>query len=307
MIDIPVYIAHDGNQEYVRCTVKLAETINENVVLFGDDSNKGYAKKWVNVNNFGGKYLNEFKKVYMHMSFYPKEYEASFYKRIFAICDYMLQKNVDAAIIADSDVCIYENLSKYNFAGYDAAINWQKNQKKYMWAASIGCSYWKVDALKEFCEFIIDTYRDNISILESKWKHHIEHKLPGGVCEMTLAYLWMKTTNKKVLNTAKVNDGQYIDSSFTNGTSYKEDEYQMDDILNIKKFKFIDKMPFFYKKNGELVESFVIHCQGSSKKYIPLLVKHENRRYVYFLWHIVVFFSRVKHNLIKTCSGILYL
>lgn len=99
-----------------------------------------------------------------------------------------------------------------------------------------------------------------------------EHNLAGGVCDMTLVYLWSKD-NDRVLNSAKIFDGGTIDQNLCDRVNFSENEYKYNSFAGIKKYviKKDDsgrKQPYLVKTDGTLVRVFAIHCSGRAKSAI---------------------------------------
>ena len=73
------------------------------------------------------------------------------------------------------------------------------------------------------------------SLLLKKWNYQREHNLAGGVCDMTLVYLWSKD-NDRVLNSARIFDGGTIDQNLCDRVNFSENEYRYNSFAGIKKY-----------------------------------------------------------------------
>ena len=115
-MNIPIIIYHLGYREYVSLCMKQALKYNNNVILITDVVEK-YKKieglTLINSNKYVEK-LNNFQKLYIHLSTNSRILELLCIIRWFVVHDYMNENNIERAFICDSDVLIYDNISKLN-------------------------------------------------------------------------------------------------------------------------------------------------------------------------------------------------
>ena len=289
--EIPVIISHFNQQPtYLKFALKSAANFNKNVVLIGDKSNKDFWENHWDVTSIESEKYQAFQKFHVQMSFYPKKYEDSFWKRMFMLEEWMRQNDVKQAFLLDSDVITFGNysteLAPILFDNYIASLMTCENQDNFRWASSCHFSYWTLEGLEDFTTFSIEAY-SNQEIrkqLEAKWKWHNDNHQPGGVSEMTLLYLW-STDNPKVANSSKVINNMTIDHSINTSTNYSENEYQMQ--LEIKKIIFRDGIPYGFNKilNKE-IRFLGIHCQGTAKILMRFFY-YENLRPFYLTGKLV--------------------
>lgn len=268
--EIPVIISHFNQQPtYLKFALKSAANFNKNVVLIGDNSNKDFWKNHWDVTSIESKKYQAFQKCHVQMSYYPKKYEDSFWKRMFMLEEWMRRNDVKKTFLLDSDVITFANysveLAPILFDNYIASLMTCENQDNFRWASSCHFSYWTLEGLEDFTSFCIEAYHNKTirEQLETKWKWHNDHNKPGGVSEMTLLYLWSKD-NQKVANSSKVINNMTVDHSINTSTNYSENEYQMQ--LEIKKIIFRDGIPYgFNKISNKEIRFLGIHCQGTAK------------------------------------------
>jgi hypothetical protein len=281
--DIPIVIAYFGGKpNYLQYTLKSAANYNKTVVLIGDDTNKGFwGNHWDTSTVIFDKF-EEFKKYYVQMSGYPVKYEMAFWKRMFVLEKWMVENNYQRIFLFDSDVLIFADYSREVFPVLPqdciASLMTSKNQDNFVWASSCHCSYWTLDALKDFTNFCIEAYRNkNIrEKLEAKWQWHKDNHQPGGICEMTLLYLWARD-NPKVSNFTQVFNGMTADYNINEAGNYADDEYPTE--YGIKKFIFKEGIPHGYNKfSNTLVKFWCIHCQGGNKGVMRFLYDRRLRR-----------------------------
>jgi hypothetical protein len=128
----------------------------------------------------------------------------------------------DIVTFADYSEQVYSNFSN----DYIAALMTTKNQDNSRWVSSPHFSYWTLEALEDFTNFCIEAYSNKniLDKLEEKYQGHIENNKPGGICDMTLLYLWSKD-NPKVANPTRVMNNMTLDININSSTNYLEDEY----------------------------------------------------------------------------------
>jgi len=100
--------------------------------------------------------------------------------------------------------------------------------------------------------------------LKEKHRYHLANSIKGGVCDMTLLYLWSKG-KENVFNTCKANDGEAFDHCIGQSSNYYDNEYKYNSILHVKKVKFLNGVPYCFTEKGDKVRMLVLHCQGSTK------------------------------------------
>jgi len=141
----------------------------------------------------------------------------------------MEQHEVDHIFYCDSDVMLYCDVTEVleSYGKHDAAFQIPKYQPPYRWSASGHVSSWSYEGLSSFCNFVVEMYSDEkkLSLLKNKWELHQRTGTPGGVCDMSLLYLW--SLNHEVINNAKVIDGATFDHNINVAENYWRDEYEM--------------------------------------------------------------------------------
>ena len=205
---LPILFVHSGKQWYLKKTIRMAEAYNDEVFLLGDRSNQMFCRNWIAQDSLNQKRFLEFKKVYRHMSSNLYEFELNCFKRFYLIYEFMIQQDICECIMLDSDLCSFVSYLKLDFvqSGFDAAYSIPEKQEPFVWAGSPHMSYWKVEGLKQFLEFIEDSYKNNIELLERKYQYHKESGKDGGICDMTLLYLWMKNGTARIYHGSRYTD-----------------------------------------------------------------------------------------------------
>jgi len=185
----------------------------------------------------------------------------------------MRSKKIDTFFYSDSDNLIYSDLNKiYKKIGSpDFALAVPQEQPPFRWVATGAVSYWKLDILDEFCNFLIDYYTDpqKFAILRQKWDWHVQTQFLGGICDMSL--MWHFVNQKEhMLLTEIQSDKTAFQININEQTNhfYSKNEYEVDQ-NDVKKIFFLDGMP--YCKNiltGENIMFHNLQFQGGAKSLI---------------------------------------
>ena len=131
--------------------------------------------------------------------------------------------------------------------------------------------------------YLFYEYTDNISELEEKWKYHKSHGVGGGICDMTLLYLWAKSVEQfKILNTTQGYKNGVLDHFVSFSEGYEKEEYKTLKIINIKRLKFKKDRAYFQKTDGSWIRTYTIHAQGKSKIFIKTIARKENSVAVFY-------------------------
>jgi hypothetical protein len=289
--EIPVIIAHFNQQpNYLKFALKSAANFNKIVVMIGDESNKFFWNNHWNTTPIKSQKYQDFQKCHVQMTDFSKEYEDSFWKRMFMLEEWMIINNVEQTFLLDSDVMTFANysteLAPILFDSYIASLMTCEKQDDFRWASSCHFSYWTLEGLRDFTSFCIEAYSNKTikEQLEAKWKWHNANNKPGGISEMTLLYLWSKD-NAKVANSSKVINDMVAEHSMNISTNYLEDEYQMQ--LSVKKIIFKKGIPYgFNKVLNKEIRFLCIHCQGTAKILMRFFY-YENLRPFYLVGKLV--------------------
>ncbi len=286
--DIPVFIHHETRSEYARKAIIMARKYNNHVVFFGDDTNKDYSDCWVDTNAYCRDEWERFKAVFKNMSYYDDGYAIKIFKRFFAMKEYMKEHSIDECILIDSDVLSFADYSVLLvFEDCDATLFIPREEEKgsdpmsygnYFWGASAGTSYFNYKAIEEIIAFMLDMYENHIDVLETKWKWHQENNHGGGVCEMSLLFLWYLQTDLKVINTKKIfendNEPYVIDNDVrTVNDRCKFIKYKR---KNIEKLCIRNSLPYLIRENGDTVRAVCLHFGGNTKIYMYAYMNLKN-------------------------------
>ena len=266
MNSIPVIFFHDGNQKYLKYAIDSAKAFNKYVFLIGTNNNQDFCEDWFNLELLNGEKYRNFVKMYQHMSTNSYEFELACFRRYFMLEEFMTSKNFDECIMIDSDVLTYCDYSKLHcFENVDVSVTIVPYQGKYDWAASPHIFYCKREALSKYITFILDTYQYHIHILKEKADYFIKNHLKGGICDMTLLYLWSVKNEVRFTNLIQADDICF-DNCVQSANHLRPNQFKINPLLRIKKIKKKGNNIFFLEQcTKKLIPVGAIHFQGSAK------------------------------------------
>jgi hypothetical protein len=289
---IPTVIAFFGQVPgYLKVCLRSAADFNDRVVLIGDDTNAGaWPDHWDSSRTSLPKF-DEFRRSYVKMSDYTERFEMAFWRRPFAVEQWMQHERVDQIFLLDSDIVTFADYARDVLPRLPpdcrAALMAPGAQDNFVWANSLHFSFWTLDALKDFTSFCIEAYRDPEirRKLEEKHRWHIDNAKPGGICEMTLLYLWCERNGTGIGDLSRAGNGIVGDLSVSSSSNHFGDEYEMR--RRFKAFVFKDGAPYgFNRVLGQQVRFLCIHCQGDAKRLMKFLYGRWWRRFYAELYDI---------------------
>jgi len=266
---IPIFFMHNVNSDYLKYSLHQAPISNpsSDVYLIGDESNNMYPgiNHMVIKDHFSE--AAEFEKIYKHFSTNTRGFELFCFQRWFVLLEIMKVRNLDLVFFSDSDLMVYGDLNKVhaNLGMENIAFCIPDRQTKFRWTASGHSSFWTQKGLEEFCVFTMEMYAgDGLQKLEAKWDWQQEHNLSGGVCDMTLLYLFYESYPDRVVNLLEERNGSAFDLSVNVSENLRSDEYKMKG--KFKSFSWKGNQPYAHKtENDEAVAFNTIHFQERAK------------------------------------------
>lgn len=268
---IPVVMFHEGCPDYLPYSFESAKRNNKRVILLGDEANKHLAEEWYDSKSFDMTRFEAFKEVFVNYSTYTEFFAIICFRRYFLMYELMKKLELDRLFVAESDTYTAGDYSSIKaLDGAYAMVSMMADQNvNYSWSACCHSSYWTKEALDDFLTFCYDMFANNKELLLEKWNYHKANNLAGGVCDMTLVYLWARD-KENILNSARIIDGGTIDQNICDRANYRADEYKYNKLCGIKKYKLKKdtdgiKRPYLIKQDGALVPVYSIHCSGRGK------------------------------------------
>lgn len=315
-MNCPLIFIHQGSSDYLKWALYQARLKNRDITLLGDHSNEHYRQffKFELIENLKNDDVKTFTENYVHMSSCSYQFEYLCFIRWFVLYEYMVRENLDYVFHLDSDVMVYtrlDDIADSYLPRYQACYHVPEQEyAEKRWMAGAGCSFWTRAGLKNFILFVIEQYALKIDDLRDKWRWHNEHSVKGGICDMTLLYLFYLKNKDKIGNVARsIEEGYCFDLNFNSGDNYFKQEYKtIRSVLfnNIKKITFQNNLPYGMNvKANKSIVFYNLHFQGRSKIFMfPYYTgdKSINDRIAYagfaipFLWKRLLTMVRNKIN-----------
>lgn len=277
-LSTPIIFVHKRKSWYLPYTLLQAASVSENsdVTLLYDGENivANPRIRVTQLDKLHSSMVTKFGNQYHHMSTNSRDYELFCWLRWFYLLSYMELENIPSAFYLDSDVLIFRS-TDYLLGNYSDTLNKcafmipQQSHSSYRWAASGHISYWTQEALKEFCNFALDTFlqQEWLNMYRQKWSWDVENKKPGGICDMVALYLFWREYNTSITNLCEEYGDGTFDHNFNSASNFLEDEYELQN--GHKAVNFLNGKPIFFKAKKKIF-AHAIHFQGMAKKYIPV-------------------------------------
>ncbi len=278
---IPVVFIHEGNQKYLKNTVGFAEKNNVEVYLLGNDKNSDYCKKWFDISLFKTEVIQEFRKYYKHMSCNPRCFEMLCFERYFILFEFVRQMKFECVCMVDSDNILYTDVRRIFKESDKVYFSYKITDGNRIESGSSSghCAYWPIAKLKSFCEFIINTYKNDDGQLKRLYNKK-RKTVNASISDMDFLDMWGSLNIKNIKSTDLEKGGYILDHNVNVGQSFEEWP-----LIRIKKTVFIGEKVFFIK-NRKKIRVHAIHAQGNAKKYIPIFCKMKNGRLKYYLIYL---------------------
>lgn len=279
--------AHEGNAlPFINDSLSQAKKRGNSLILLGEKE-KSPVDNYYPLESYETT-VKEFDAAYRHLAFYKEPFARMSFRRWFVIKDFMVKENIKDLFLCENDVLLYQNVTEVLSNTEKSALSKPLEQTEYEWCSSGHCAYWRRADLEEFCEFTLETYRDNLAKLEEKWTYHQKHNLPGGVCDMTLLYLFHERKNLGNLN--EVHRGSFFDHNIEVSRNAYENEYERG-LNRIKKVTWKDGKLYAYnhKMNKNILVNS-LHFSGNAKKFLHIHTSENilKQYWLRFLWVSII-------------------
>ena len=277
-----VIFFHLGFAPYLEHVIKQSSHINP-TILIGDDSNAhlGSVDNVVHFNyNDHNKDVQRFLNSYRHLNTNNPNFEILSFIRWICLRNVMQAQSLDVAFHSDSDnliySCIQEAYSDFNKP--DLGLSIPDNQPDFRWAATGEASYWNLNKIEAFCEFLLSLYEDKskfTNLLEPKWTHHKENNLTGGVCDMTALWHFSQLISPATILTSIYHKDSSFDHSINNSTNHLDNEYRMNE--GVKEIKMENNHPYGYNLiHNKKVKFHNLQFQGPSKNLLSSYITYND-------------------------------
>ena len=284
---VGAYKSEVGSLPYLDDSVIRAKQSGNSIILLGQPNRLADASYYIE--DYESSALN-FDEAYKHLAYYSDKFARMSFRRWFVIRDFMKVEKIDRVFLCENDVLLFCDITKQLQSYQNSALSTPGEQGEYEWCSSGHCALWNIDDLDRFCEFALKIYREKVSVLEEKWNYHKEHNLPGGICDMTLFYLFCQ--ENKIDSLLSMKDGSFFDDNINVGHNFFQNEYEKE-IYGIKKIRKMGSDLFAQNlKLNEQVKVNALHFSGTAKKYLTVfnsesLLKLHLLRSCYVVMHKV--------------------
>ena len=300
--NVTIIVVHRGNQEYLRDALRCARNAGNEVVLIGDQTNTGDIG-WVDYQPCQAEAYEEFSKIYEHMSSNPYKFELICFERYFLTYSYMKKKGLSDCVMMDSDVCLYEKVTKELFTNTDLAISIPEQKTKYTMSASAHFSYWTLEAMEEMLNYLMFAYKNKLPEIYEKWEWHTKTNSPGGICDMTLLYLFAKQYQGNVMNTDRKLKPFVFDQVMSDHKNHGIEFVTMENDHTKAVFKDKTGKMCYKSAEGELYPVLYIHAQGGDKRYIFAISRKRTGKIWLEIGNFKFWMNRIYEKVMR-CIGI---
>lgn len=270
MTDAVVFI-HFGWSDYLRHSLGRASAAaaGRPVYLIGDRPPPALVQgvRFVPMDSLAPAWLR-FTASYRHMSSQPYAAELRCWQRWWLLLALQEREALRTVLHLDSDALLFsppQAIAPPDLPhGYALCVpSWADDDLQ--WAASGHCSIWSRDALRSFCDFATTIFEQptTAEVLARKWAWHQEHRLPGGVTDMSGLYLfWAGHGRPSSLTRARLEG--VVDDNLNTTSNFLRNEYLGG--WRHKSLAFPESGgPRLMSTLGSSVPAQVLHCQGVAK------------------------------------------
>ncbi|WP_128543555.1 hypothetical protein [Larkinella soli] len=272
---IPIIFIHQNYSPYLEFTLRQAVHTNPDspVYLLGDPANNRFPFLiHKQINELKSADAQRFQEVYRHQSPNGYAYELFCFIRWFLVKELMQQQGYREVFVADSDVMIFSNLTRYSgetglntyLAGFNLGADFQ-------WVASASghSSYWTREGIDRFCALAIQLYTEPrlMAFMEKIRLGKIEKNDQAGFSDMTALYVYYEEYGTRVRNLSQAREGSAFDHNICMSTNFRIDEYEFE--AGRKKVVMREGRPI--ARNRLLNQDILLHTlhfQGNSKNVV---------------------------------------
>ena len=269
-----IFLIHHGHQDYLRIAASEAKASSNCVILVGNDAVTGqlcdayYDDTTVLLPEYA-----IFESEYEHLSTATREFELLCFKRYFYLLTVAKERNLNHFWLIDSDAVVLSDLRVFAHdfllpQEYLAGLS-TRHQDLMDWASSPHTSFWTLEGLSDFIEFLLTLYHgETRKLLDQKYQWHVQHQIPGGICDMTALFLWQQARKNKVFNLALAHQQglPFFDNNLNEDGNTAKHEFQMVGNVKLKKIRFSGHRYWAHPTNSSPpLEVAALHFQGRAK------------------------------------------
>ena len=253
---LPIVFVHKGYEAYLQLNILHCQSMGAQVFVISDFPYQHC--HWIPIHTYVS---TSFRKIYVHLSAHAKIFELFCFERWLILNQFLHDKNIDSFLYLDSDCVIYDLSCPTDRLTLSGDAPSTSNDISKSGHALFG----NRESLAQFCDFLLDTYRDKQAIDRLRFLRKIRcpNKKMGGISDMALLaqYAWYYP-DRVYLGTSRPVGEIYIEDNM-NSTS---GNFVMEN--GLKKIQFENKQPYGFLKSGQKVRFANLHFQGGAKKHL---------------------------------------
>ena len=276
-----IVFIHTGSPAYLAYSIRQAVSLSDSttpVFLIGDGSNAGFCDRvtHIAIAPLLAKAKTTFRN-YVHMSSNSEAFEYFCILRWFILYFFCLEYHISEVFLCDSDLLLFSCFGELKelIGNAEIAISIPSRQDDYRWTACPHLTYITMETLRSVCLFINDMYASSgLRDLTRKYDWHKQTGTNGGVCDMTLLYLYSRQQIPgSVFNLAVSTNDVAVDFRMNIADNFFDNEYEMS-WFGLKRLRWSKGIPYAVATGGTLTRFMALHFGGSSKMYLPLYYSH---------------------------------
>jgi len=255
----PIVFIHQRDPRHVPKALIHARASNphSSIHLIGDSFNSGLVGVENHDLNQYSYSANQLAATYRHLSSNSSEYELFCIQRWLYLNEFMAKNHLDRCVYLDSDVMVYSDLSQaaLELGEFDMTTSQSSPHCNLVASKTV---------LDSFCRFILESYSKPIRYFGlPEFYHNLQRQgSPGGVCDMTFFWLFMRNPEFKVRDLSEMAGPNAFDHSLNQSNGF-----QMHN--GIKKLRWINGRPHgFHLESSQWRRFHTLHFQGATKKYM---------------------------------------
>jgi hypothetical protein len=255
--NLPYVFVHDKIEKHVLYAIShLQKQVPDAIIyLISDSHPKSLSKvKWIETDVLCPG-LEEFRKLYEHLSTNSENFERKCFERWFQVAALLERENIQRAVTAECDVLIYFDIGSELAKLEDIDLTIIHEYTFHLMGIL------RPGALRQFCDFILHLYRDEERLvwLRNFAKWHQESNGLGGVCDMTAMCLFNQEKHCRIKELDGIFCNKWIDRAMRQNQGFLMDKGH-------KGVSLINGERYLTTMTGERIKPGILHFQGDSKQ-----------------------------------------
>lgn len=291
---IPLIFLHKGSPLYLQIALRKAKSVcSSDVYLIGDETNNYSYIKHAFIKDYNH---NDLEKYYKHMSPNGYNYEIFCLQRWFVLKDFCKQNDINEFWALDSDILLYDDLANLNDIVEDIDFSLLYLRPNF---TGPQLSYFKYETIADYCDFILDMYKNKIDVLENYYKQLQDEKNISGISDMVLLAFFAYEGKHKYIDFLYNKDSSF-NFSFDENISLSEG---FETKNKLKKVEFIKGIPYTKcLENNKMIKFYALHFQGNESK--KKMVKY-SRFSIFYLLSLDEYRTDIRNKLKNKISHVM--